>query len=120
MQLVVEECSRPFDLDRQPPFGITVIQCGSSCCIMVVAIHHIISDGWSVTIMLSELAKVRRCWGPGGAECGQPVLVEVSLRGEGGVTMVPWESVEWPRACRVGPLIILALDGFWRGALVVC
>ena len=43
----------PFDL-RQPPFRVTLQQVERERFLMIVDFHHIILDGWSTGILLSE------------------------------------------------------------------
>ena len=48
---------RPFDLASGPLFRAHLLGLGSDTHILLFVMHHIITDGWSIGILLSELAK---------------------------------------------------------------
>jgi amino acid adenylation domain-containing protein len=47
---------RPFDLARGPLFGATLLRLGAREHWLVLAMHHIVSDLWSVGVFMEELA----------------------------------------------------------------
>ncbi len=47
--------SQPFDLERGPLLRVSLLQLAEDNHVLVVAMHHIVSDGWSVPIMIEEL-----------------------------------------------------------------
>ena len=54
--LSTEEALRPFDLSKGPLLRAQIIRCNSYKHILLLTIHHIISDGWSIGILFQELA----------------------------------------------------------------
>ena len=50
-----ERFVRPFDLSRAPLLRVAVIETGATVHRLIVDMHHIVSDGISVGIMLDEL-----------------------------------------------------------------
>jgi amino acid adenylation domain-containing protein len=54
-RLAEEEIRRPFDLTRAPLFRARVLRLGSDDHILVVTLHHIISDEWSLGVLFREL-----------------------------------------------------------------
>jgi amino acid adenylation domain-containing protein len=54
--LAVEQAWRPFDLQRGCLARITLLRLGAEDHVVLVTMHHIISDGWSVGVFLRELA----------------------------------------------------------------
>jgi amino acid adenylation domain-containing protein/non-ribosomal peptide synthase protein (TIGR01720 family) len=50
------EAQRPFDLSRGPLFRPTLVRLGDEEYILVLTMHHIISDAWSLAIFTRELA----------------------------------------------------------------
>jgi amino acid adenylation domain-containing protein len=52
---VSEEARRPFDLSRGPLLRALLLRLGESEHVAVVTMHHIVSDGWSVGVLLREL-----------------------------------------------------------------
>jgi aspartate racemase len=57
-RLVQRETSQPFDLTCPPLFRITLVRLGSEQHSLVLAIHHIISDAWSVGVFFQELGEI--------------------------------------------------------------
>ncbi|MDT5270151.1 MAG: hypothetical protein QOH49_2337, partial [Acidobacteriota bacterium] len=54
-RLVSEQERRPFDLRRGPLLRCALIRLGEEEHVLVLTMHHIISDGWSVGIIIREL-----------------------------------------------------------------
>src|SRR6266403_269243 len=54
-RLVQEEGQRPFDLSRGPLLRITLLKLTSQSYVMLLTMHHIITDGWSMTILHREI-----------------------------------------------------------------
>jgi amino acid adenylation domain-containing protein len=50
-----EEAIRPFALDKEPPFRVLLICLGPRRHRLVLALHHIAGDGWSIGLVLEEL-----------------------------------------------------------------
>nr|APZ78833.1 nonribosomal peptide synthetase [Stigmatella aurantiaca Sg a15] len=50
------EVSRPFDLERGPLFRMRLLRIAEGDHVLVLTMHHIISDGWSVGLLARELA----------------------------------------------------------------
>jgi amino acid adenylation domain-containing protein len=57
-RLVDEETRRPFDLAHGPLVRSTLIKMGEDDYVFVLAMHHIICDGWSMGIFWDELSAV--------------------------------------------------------------
>ena len=55
-RLVKEESQRPFDLVQGPLLRVTLLRLGRESHILLLTIHHIISDGWSMGIFFRELS----------------------------------------------------------------
>lgn len=53
--LVEKEISLPFDLSKGPLIRARLIQLQDDRFVFVYVIHHIVSDGWSVNVMIKEL-----------------------------------------------------------------
>ncbi|HEX8116317.1 MAG TPA: condensation domain-containing protein, partial [Pyrinomonadaceae bacterium] len=54
-RLAAEEVRRPFDLSRGPLMRVTLIRLGEREHILLLCIHHIVSDGWSSRVLIGEL-----------------------------------------------------------------
>lgn len=57
-RLAIEEAKRPFDLDRGPVARATLYRLSPDDHIFYCVVHHITTDGWSMTILLDELAEI--------------------------------------------------------------
>ena len=51
-----QEASRPFDLSRGPLLRVFLWQLSDEKHVLLVNLHHIVSDGWSVGVLVSELS----------------------------------------------------------------
>jgi hypothetical protein len=54
--LAQEESQRPFDLARGPLFRDSLIRLGEDDHLLVLGMHHIVSDGWSMGVLYRELS----------------------------------------------------------------
>lgn len=52
---VNEESRKPFDLARGPLLRTSLVRTGEHKWVLVFVMHHIISDGWSMGLMINEL-----------------------------------------------------------------
>jgi amino acid adenylation domain-containing protein len=73
---VTEETRRPFDLERGPLFRIPLFRLGPQDHALVPTMHHIISDGWSMTVLLREIAALYDALSAGRT----PVLPELPVQ----------------------------------------
>ncbi|MDZ7375500.1 MAG: amino acid adenylation domain-containing protein [candidate division KSB1 bacterium] len=55
-QLATEEAIRPFDLSSGPLLRVSIIRLQPEQHVILVTMHHIISDGWSMAIFIKEVA----------------------------------------------------------------
>ncbi|TAF12220.1 MAG: amino acid adenylation domain-containing protein [Nostocales cyanobacterium] len=55
-RLITAEYTQPFDLSTAPLLRVKIIRLKSDYHILLVTMHHIISDAWSVGIFLKELS----------------------------------------------------------------
>jgi amino acid adenylation domain-containing protein len=64
-KFAAEEAQRPFDLVRGPLLRVTLLQMDEEERIILVCVHHIISDGWSLTIFFREMAELYQAFSAG-------------------------------------------------------
>ncbi|TJZ59110.1 amino acid adenylation domain-containing protein [Streptomyces piniterrae] len=62
---VAEVCWSPFDLATEAPARGEVIAIGEQRTILAYGVHHIVSDGWSLEIVMDELAIAYRALATG-------------------------------------------------------
>ncbi|MGW7413010.1 non-ribosomal peptide synthetase [Streptomyces sp. NPDC054863] len=60
LALARTEIRRPFDLTRAPLLRATLLRTGESDHLLVVVIHHIAVDGWSVPLLWDDLSAMYR------------------------------------------------------------
>ncbi|MBT2757894.1 AMP-binding protein [Mesobacillus foraminis] len=54
-EIIQKETNTPFDLLRDPLIRLYILRMDSDYSILVVSIHHIITDGWSTNLFVKEL-----------------------------------------------------------------
>src|SRR5205814_1559855 len=52
-----EDANRPFSFEHGPLFRLIAYRTGPAAHILLFSIHHIISDFWSLQILIEELAQ---------------------------------------------------------------
>ncbi|WP_444546333.1 non-ribosomal peptide synthase/polyketide synthase [Archangium lansingense] len=62
---VEEEAQRPFDLARGPLLRTKLLKQGEQEHVLVLVLHHIVSDGWSMGILVRELAGLYEAYSKG-------------------------------------------------------
>ncbi|MBE7553881.1 MAG: amino acid adenylation domain-containing protein [Anaerolineales bacterium] len=55
-RLVTEEVKQPFDLARGPLLRVKLLRLAPKEDVLLLTMHHIISDGWSFEVLLREMA----------------------------------------------------------------
>ncbi|HYG81326.1 MAG TPA: amino acid adenylation domain-containing protein, partial [Pyrinomonadaceae bacterium] len=55
LRLSNEDARRPFDLARGPLFRASLLRLGEEHHVLLVNMHHIVSDGWSLSVLIREL-----------------------------------------------------------------
>ncbi|AOX01050.1 hypothetical protein BJP34_17820 [Moorena producens PAL-8-15-08-1] len=64
-QLIRNEAQKPFDLAKSPPLRVTIVQLSPETHVLMLRMHHIIYDGWSIGILASELYKLYGAYSQG-------------------------------------------------------
>lgn len=99
--LASEEAQRPFDLKRGPLIRAMLMRLATDEHVLLVTMHHIISDGWSQTILMNELG----------------ALYEAALAGRNSplpeLPIQYADFAEWQRQYLQGELLEQQLD-YWR------
>lgn len=57
-QILVEEARTPFDLARGPLVRARLLRLAAEHHILVLTAHHVAADGWSINVLLDELASL--------------------------------------------------------------
>lgn len=75
-ELVNEEASKAFDLSRDLMLRALLIKVSNSEYVLSVTMHHIASDGWSVTILIKEFAALYSAYIQGNANPLAPFEIQ--------------------------------------------
>src|SRR5581483_6837290 len=76
LELAVEEARRPFHLECGPLLRMTLLQTASHEGLLLFTIHHIISDGWSLGVLIKELTTLYEAYSIG----AQSALSELPIQ----------------------------------------
>ncbi|MGZ3459297.1 MAG: non-ribosomal peptide synthetase, partial [Archangium sp.] len=60
-----EEAGRPFDLARGPLLRASLLKLGEREHVLLLTMHHIISDGWSMGVLIREMAALYEAFSSG-------------------------------------------------------
>ncbi|MDO7929211.1 amino acid adenylation domain-containing protein [Pseudomonas sp. KFB-139] len=74
--LAHEEALAPFDLERGPLVRGTLIRLGETEHVLLVTLHHIISDGWSIGVLTREVAALYDALRQGHADPLPPLALQ--------------------------------------------
>jgi amino acid adenylation domain-containing protein/non-ribosomal peptide synthase protein (TIGR01720 family) len=64
-RLATEEAQQPFDLAKGPLLRATLLQLGEAEHVLLLTMHHIVSDGWSMGVLIRELAALYEAFSTG-------------------------------------------------------
>jgi amino acid adenylation domain-containing protein len=57
-RLIAQEGQAPFDLSKGPLLRTTMLWIGESEYVLLLTMHHIVTDGWSIGVFMRELAEL--------------------------------------------------------------
>ena len=64
-RLADEEARRPFDLEQGPVFRGTLLRLDAQEHLLLLTLHHIIADGWSLSVLVREVAELYAAFSAG-------------------------------------------------------
>jgi hypothetical protein len=64
-RLATQEARRPFDLSQGPLLRATLLRLGERDHVLLLTMHHIVSDGWSMSILFRELSVLYEAFSTG-------------------------------------------------------
>jgi amino acid adenylation domain-containing protein len=99
-----EEAQRPFDLVRGPLLRTSVLRLGEEDHVLLLTMHHIVSDGWSVGVLVREMAALYAAY----AEGSESPLEELAIQ--------YGDYARWQREWLTGEVLEEQL-GYWREQL---
>src|SRR5262249_51797181 len=103
-ELAVAEARKPFDLARGPLLRANLLRLGDEEHLLLLTVHHIAADGWSMRVLVRELAEAYEAF-----EAGQKVLLpELPARYA--------DHAIWQRQSLQGEVLREQL-AYWRGKI---
>jgi amino acid adenylation domain-containing protein len=67
VRLATEEAQRPFDLEAGPLVRARLLRLNAEESVLIFTMHHIISDGWSMGVLVNEMAALYKSYVEGQA-----------------------------------------------------
>ncbi|WP_254597648.1 condensation domain-containing protein, partial [Burkholderia ubonensis] len=103
-RLAIDEAARPFDLGAAPLLRLRVIRLAPDEHLLVLTIHHIISDGWSMRVLHREFSTLYAAYAAGLQAPLAPLPIQYA------------DFVIWQRDWLAGDVLDRQL-AFWRTQL---
>ena len=76
LELAREDARRPFDLARGPLLRARLLRLGPDDALILLAVHHIVSDGWSLGVLVREVGEHYRAFAHG----ARPTLPDLPVQ----------------------------------------
>ena len=102
--LISEHANRPFDLERGPVVRLELFRTADEAHVALLCMHHIVSDAWSVAVLVQDLIEYYFSTKAGRTPQVEPLPASYA------------DFVNWEQAHLRSPAGEAALD-FWRGQL---
>ena len=108
---VREEASAPFDLEHGPLIRGRLIRTGDEEHVLLITMHHIVSDGWSMGVLIRELSALYKAFSRGESDPLRPLAIQYAdyaawqrqwLSGE----RLAEQSSYWQRTLADAPAVI--------------
>jgi len=103
-RLALAEACRPFDLLRGPLLRVVLVKRGDREHDLLINMHHIVSDGWSLGVLVRELTALYAAFSAGQPSPLPPLPVQYA------------DFAVWQRLWLTGPVLEAELD-HWRERL---
>ncbi|MBZ4336727.1 condensation domain-containing protein, partial [Corallococcus sp. AS-1-12] len=103
-RLADEEARRPFDLARGPLLRSTLVRLEENEHLLLVTMHHIVSDGWSMGVLVREMVAFYEAFTSGTAPALPPLPVQYA------------DFATWQRDWLQGEVLDAQL-GYWKQQL---
>ncbi|PYP84412.1 MAG: non-ribosomal peptide synthetase [Candidatus Angelobacter sp. Gp1-AA117] len=103
-KFLLQQARLPFDLATGPLIRACLLELGKQDHVLLVVMHHIISDGWSLGVMLREINALYEAFSRGAASPLPPLAIQYA------------DYSEWQREWLQGEVLERQLD-YWRKQL---
>ncbi len=90
-QIAAKEAQQPFNLERGPLLRTSLLQLDEEEHVLLLTMHHIVADGWSIGVLVRELAAIYEAFSAG----NEPQLPELPVQyGDFAIWQRNWLSGE--------------------------
>ncbi|WP_266103416.1 non-ribosomal peptide synthetase, partial [Xanthomonas campestris] len=103
-QLLAEAAQTSFALERGPLIRGVLARLADTEFVLFVAMHHIVSDGWSIAILIDELSALYKAFARGDADPLAPLPIQYA------------DYASWQRQWMTGE-VLQQQASYWRQAL---
>ena len=103
-RLVRADARRPFNLETGPLVRVRIVRTGEEEYLVVLVVHHIVADGWSMGVMVREVAALYEAYAQG----KESPLAELPIQYA--------DFAHWQREWLQGDVLASQLD-YWRKEL---
>lgn len=103
-RLAVENLRQPFDLVNGPLVRAGLLRMNVEDHVLLLAMHHIISDGWSISVLVNELAALYNSFSLGVPSMLPDLLIQYA------------DYAQWQRSWLTGEVFDVQLD-YWKKKL---
>lgn len=105
-QIAIEEAQKPFDLEQDLLLRISLLELNDTEYVILLTMHHIISDGWSMEVLVKEIATLYAAFSQGLPSPLKPLLIQYA------------DFAVWQREWLQGKVLETQL-GYWKQQLGV-
>jgi amino acid adenylation domain-containing protein len=103
-RLAVENLREPFDLVNGPLVRAVLVRLDVEDHLLLLAMHHIISDGWSISVLVNELAQLYNAFSIGAPSTLPDLHIQYA------------DYAQWQRSWLTGEVFEAQLD-YWKKQL---
>jgi amino acid adenylation domain-containing protein len=103
-RLMSQEVSQSFDLETGPLIRGCLVQLGETEHVLLITMHHIVSDGWSMGVLVRELSSLYRAYSRGQSDPLPPLTIQYA------------DYAAWQRRWVAEDALQAQVD-YWRRAL---
>ncbi len=103
-RLALAEAAKPFDLETGPLLRAGLVRAGEGDALLLLTVHHIASDGWSMGVLAREMVALYEAFAEGREAALPPLPVQYA------------DFAAWQRAWLAGGALETQL-GWWRERL---
>ncbi|MEM7556368.1 MAG: condensation domain-containing protein, partial [Cyanobacteria bacterium P01_A01_bin.84] len=103
-QIVIEEARKPFDLEQDLLLRVTLLELDDTEYVILLTMHHIVSDGWSMEVLVKEIATLYAAFSQNLPSPLTPLLIQYA------------DFAVWQRHWLQGEVLATQL-GYWKQKL---